>query len=368
MVFWDQLRLPMKTETIQGRVRRIRAQMRDRGIDCLILTKAVDVTYVTAFTGHDSWSLVTRNKVYLLSDSRYIEQAQKQCVQTAIVQRHGSIAEAAAMLVRKLKSVEVVGVAHSISVAACRELQKQLRRRVRAVSGIVEKPRSIKDTFEIATIRKAAAFSVLALEKTVPCFKPGLTESELAGILDLEMRRLGCVNAFETIVAFGSNASRPHHQPTMRKLRRNDTILIDFGANYNGYCSDITRCFAVGKPSAVYRRVYDVVERAQAAAIAAARPGVKLAVVDEAARAVIRESGLPVYGHGTGHGIGLEIHEMPSINADAKGTLEVGQIVTIEPGVYVPGKLGVRIEDDILITEGACHIITGKCPHVPLCR
>jgi Xaa-Pro aminopeptidase len=170
--------------------------------------------------------------------------------------------------------------------------------------------------------------------------------------------------AFETIIAFGPNASRPHHQPGPRKLRATDTILIDFGAQYNGYCADITRCFVLGKPTAAYRHAYEVTAKAQAAAIAVARAGATLREVDLAARNVVRESGLPVYGYGTGHGVGLEIHEDPFLREDAKGTLKAGQILTIEPGVYIPGKLGVRIEDDILITENGCQVLTGACPHL----
>jgi Xaa-Pro aminopeptidase len=192
--------------------------------------------------------------------------------------------------------------------------------------------------------------------------RPGITESTLAGILDLEMRRQGAKVGFETIVAFGPNASRPHHQPSHRKLGQRDTILMDFGARYNGYCCDITRSFALGKPTAAYRRAYEVVEKAQAAAIRVAKAGVKLVELDATARNAIRESGLPVYGHGTGHGFGLEIHEIPFLKEGAKGDLKAGQIITIEPGIYLPGKLGVRIEDDILITNEGCELLTGACP------
>lgn len=357
----------MKIETIRRRVKGIRAQMKERGLDALVLTKGVDVTYVTAFTGHDSWAVISRNTVYLITDSRYTEQAGKECLATNIVERKGDIAQAAGELLSRLKTVRSVGVEHSISLAAFTALKKHARARFKPTdSRVLAEARSIKDAGEAAAIRTAAAMSAKALEKTMPHLTPGITESDLAGLLDLEIRLLGCVNAFETIVAFGPNASRPHHQPGRRKLGRNDAILIDFGAAYKGYASDITRCFVVGKPTALYRKAYAVVERAQAAAIAAAGAGVKLATVDAAARDVIRDSGFPVYGHGSGHGLGLEIHEIPFLKEDAKGTLKAGQIITIEPGIYIPGKLGVRIEDDIQITEKGCRIVTTKCPHLPL--
>jgi Xaa-Pro aminopeptidase len=231
---------------------------------------------------------------------------------------------------------------------------------------VIEPVRSVKDQSELAAIRTAASISTRALRQTLPYIKPGVTESELAGMLDFQIRKLWARNSFETIVAFGPNASRPHHQPGRRKLKKKDTILIDFGARYKGYCSDITRCFALGGMTALYRKVYDVVEQAQAASIRAIKPGVKLTQVDAAARRVIEESGLPVYGHGTGHGFGLQIHETPFLKPQAKGKLEAGQVLTIEPGIYMPGKLGVRIEDDILVTETGHKILTRQCPHSPV--
>lgn len=355
----------MKIEIIRRRVRNIRRQLRAQGIDCLVLTKPVDVTYVTAFAGEDSWAAITKSAVYLITDSRYIEQAQKECVRTAIVERKGPMAKAAGMLVQKLRSVRTVAVEKSISLAAFRDLKKSRGGPVKTVSGILEEARSIKDATERAAIQTAAEVAAQALKNASRFFKPGITENELAGIVNLQMRQLGCRNGFETIVAFGANASRPHHQPMQRKLRQRDTILIDFGARYRGYCCDITRCFALGKPTVEYRRAYEVVEKAQAAAIATARAGALLSDVDAAPRKVIRDSGYPVYGHGSGHGFGLEIHEIPFLKEDANGRLQAGQIITIEPGIYLPGRLGVRVEDDILITEDGCHVLTSECPHAP---
>jgi Xaa-Pro aminopeptidase len=352
----------MNRESIQRRVGAIRKRLSGNRIDGLILTKPANVTYVTGFSGEDSWAIVAARAVYVLTDSRYTEQARKECPGANLVERKDPIAEAAGKLVRKLKSVRTIAVEKSVSLAQYEALKKNVEARLKAVDGLVEDLRSVKDEGEIAAIRSAASIAATAFKKAVRHAKPGITESELAGILDLEMRRQGAKVGFETIVAFGPNASRPHHQPSQRKLRPRDTILIDFGARTNGYCCDITRSFAFGKPAAAYRRAYEVVEKAQAAAIRAAKAGVKLVEVDAAARNVIRESGLPVYGHGTGHGFGLEIHEIPFLKEGAKGSLQAGQIITIEPGIYIPGKLGVRIEDDILITESGCEILTGACP------
>lgn len=356
----------MNAEPMKRRLGNIRAQFRRHHVDAVLLTHPVNVTYVTGFSGDDSWALVARNRVYLLTDSRYTEQARQECFQTSIVERKDSMAEAAGRLLGRLKSVGTVAIEQTLSLGSYQALRKHAGVRLKATDGLVAEFRSIKDEGEIGAIKAAAAVAARALARAKACFTPGITESELAGILDLEFRKRGCTNGFETIVAFGANASRPHHQPTQRKLRARDTILIDFGARYHGYCCDITRCFVIGKPTKAYRHAYGVVEQAQAAAIGMARAGAALVEVDAAARDVIRRSGLPVYGHGSGHGFGLEIHEIPFLKEQAKGELRAGQIITIEPGIYIPGQLGVRIEDDILITEDGCEILTRKCPRAAL--
>lgn len=356
----------MNREVIAKHIKTVRLEMNKKRIGCLIITRPANVTYTTGFLGDDSWAIIAAGRVYLLTDGRYTEQAQKECPSCTIIDRAGPMAEAVARLLRKLKSVRTATVEESTSLGDFEQLRRTVKARLRTAPGVIESVRSIKNESEIATIRTAASIASRALDKTLPYIKPDVSESELAGLLDFEIRKLGARNSFETIVAFGPNASRPHHQPGARKLKNRDTILIDFGAKYKGYCSDITRCFTVGGMTAFYKKVYDVVEQAQAAAIRLIKPGAKITQVDAAARQVIAESGLPVYGHGTGHSFGLEIHESPFLKADAKGALKAGQVITIEPGVYMPGKLGVRIEDDMLVAETGYRILTSKCPHRPL--
>jgi len=356
----------MNKEVIKKRVGTICRELNKKRINCLVLTKPANVTYATGFLGDDSWAVIAKGRVYLLTDSRYTEQAHKECPSCKIIDRAGPMAEALAKFLKRLKSMRTVTVEESTSLADFGRLQKTVKARLRTVANVIETVRSIKDTGETATIRTAAAISSRALEQTLPYIKPGVTESELAGMLDFQIRKLGDRNSFETIVAFGPNASRPHHQPGKRMLRKKDTVLIDFGARHKGYCSDITRCFVIGGMTAFYKKVYDVVEQAQAAAIQMVRAGVKITQVDAAAREVIGKNGLPVYGHGTGHGFGLEIHESPFLKVEGKGTLKAGQVITIEPGIYMPGRLGVRIEDDVLVTETGYKILTSKCPHSPL--
>jgi Xaa-Pro aminopeptidase len=353
----------MNREIIGKRIRAIRKKLNKKKIDCLIVTKPANVTYTTGFMGDDSWAIITKRAVYLLTDSRYTEQAEEECIGCRIVARTNSMAEAVAKLRRKLKSVRNIGIEKSTSLAAFGSLNKRMKLRLKAVSDIIETVRRTKDSSEIVVIKASASIAAKALKQTVGYIRPGVTESELAGMLDFQIRKLGATNSFDTIVAFGPNASRPHHQPSKRKLKKRDTVLIDFGARYKGYCSDITRSFAVGKPNRFFEEVYEAVRKAQAAAIKTIKAGVEMVKVDSAARQAISSCDLPVYEHGTGHGFGLEIHEIPFLKVQSKGKLKAGDVITIEPGVYIPGKLGVRIEDDVLVTDAGSKILTRSCPH-----
>ena len=356
----------MNRDVIKKRIKAIRREMNKKAINCLIVTKPANVTYTTGFLGDDSWAVIANGRVYLLTDSRYTEQAQSQCPHCKIIQHADSLAKAAAELAKKLKSVQAVTVEKSTSLADYEALKKHVKARPKSIANVIETIRSSKAAGEIAAIEAAARVAAQALKRTLRYIKPGTTESELAGMLDFQIRKLGTKNSFETIVAFGPNASRPHHQPSRKKLKQKDTVLIDFGAKYKGYCCDITRCFVLGPTTTFYKKVYDTVRQAQAAAIKMVKANVKINHVDTAAREVIDKNDLPVYGHSTGHGLGLEIHESPFLKVESKGTLKAGQVITIEPGVYIPGKLGVRIEDDVLVTETGCRILTRSCPHSPL--
>ena len=192
----------------------------------------------------------------------------------------------------------------------------------------------------------------------MPKLHVGINESYWAGLVDLEIRKQNSTIAFDTIVAFGPNGSRPHHQPGRRKLKSSDTILIDFGARSGGYCCDITRCFAVGAPTEFYRKAYNVVLNAQQQAIKNVKAGADVKKIEAIAKKIIEDAGLPPYGHGTGHGLGLEVHETPAVSATIKDKLKEGDVITSEPGVYIPGKLGIRIEDDVLVMRTGCKILT----------
>jgi Xaa-Pro aminopeptidase len=353
----------MQEKIIRKRLLAIRRLMTVKGINCLIVTKPANVTYSTGFLGDDSLALITKGGSFLITDSRYTEQAQKECPVCTIIERNEPMAEAVAKLIKSVKNIHTVTVETSTSLEQFGRFKKAIGSKLKPCENIIEELRSIKGVDEIKTIKTAASLAAKALEQTLPLIKPGMTESEVAGLLELAMRRLGVKISFDTIVAFGPNASRAHHQPGRRKLKKIDSVLIDFGVKYEGYCSDITRCFAVGGGSSFFEKVFNTVEQAQAAAIKLVKAGVEISRVDKAARETIEKSGLPVFGHGTGHGLGIVVHETPFLNQITKGILKAGQVITIEPGVYIPGKIGVRIEDDILVTKTGCKILTRSCPH-----
>ncbi len=343
---------------IKARQSNIIEKMADEDVDALLLTSPENVTYATLFSGDDSWVLVGRKKIWLITDSRYTEQAQGECVGCEIIERKGTICEALAKILAKNKSIKSVGIERGISLLNFNTLESRLSAKLKAVSNIAGNLRQCKDAFEISCIKKAAMIARKVLDTALLHLSVSMTESELAGFIEFEMRKNAVVPAFETIVAFGANASRPHHRPTAKKLKTNDTILIDYGVKYKGYCCDITRCFAVGKVSDAYHRAYNAVLEAQAAAIEAVKPGVSMSQADEAARKVIKAAGQPDFGHGTGHGLGLNIHEAPTIYRASRQQFQPGQVVTIEPGIYIPGKFGIRIEDDVIVTETGCKILT----------
>jgi Xaa-Pro aminopeptidase len=294
----------MNTETIKRRARTVRRLLKSKKTGSLVVTKPANVTYTTGFLGGDSWAVITTRAVYLLTDSRYTEQAQGECRACRIIERDTPLPEAAARLLQKLKVVKSAAVENSATLADFEALQKKTGRALKKVANIIEDARSSKDAGEISVIRAAGRIAAQALKQARRYIKTGITESEFAGRLDFQIRNLGAQTSFETIVAFGANGSRPHHQPSGRKLRRDDYVLIDFGARYKDYCCDLTRCFVVGRPRNIelYKRVYDAVQKAQTAAIKMVKAGVAIKRVDSAAREAIAKYDLPVYGHGTGHG------------------------------------------------------------------
>ena len=315
----------MRNEIFKNRIKEIRRLLRAKCLDALIVVGRADVSYLSGFSGGDSWLVLAGKSVCLVTDSRYALQAKKECPACKIYERKGRMTEAVADILKKIPAVKTVAVEDKVELSVFKALRKKLRRRLKPVKALVESARAVKDKFEIAAIRKAAAIAQKALAKVLPKIRAGYSENEVAAMLEFELKKAGANPAFETIVAFGPNSAMPHHCPTARKLKKVDTILIDFGAKLNGYSCDLTRCFAVGRAGVLYKKMYQTVLDAQTNAINTLKAGIESKKVDAAAREVIKSSKLPVYGHGTGHGLGLGGSRAADYFGDFKDFFAAGQ-------------------------------------------
>lgn len=257
----------MKKDIFRRRIRKVRQALSSKGCDALIVVGRADVSYLSGFLGDDSWLILVGKSVWLVTDSRYALQAKRECRACKIYERKGAMTEAAADVLEKIPAVKTIAVEDNVKLSVFNMLRKKLRRRLKPVKGLVAAVRQIKDEFEIKAIRKAATVAQKTLAKVLRKIRVGISEIEVAAMLDFELKKAGVWPAFETIVAFGSNSAMPHHRPSARKLKKVDTILVDFGAKLNGYCCDLTRCFAVGRVNDFYRKVYQTVFAAQRSAL-----------------------------------------------------------------------------------------------------
>ena len=340
-------------------MRRARAQK----VDAVLVSRMEDVGWLSGFTGHDSHLLVGDRWACLVTDGRYDEQAAGECAGIEIHTRKAGVGEAAADVL-KGRRVRRLGIQRLVSVDFHEKLIEELpKKRIKPVADMVSPLRAVKDDGEVRAISKAARVAEKALKELLAAGVKawvGRTERDIAAELDYRMALAGADGpAFGTIVAAGPNGSRPHHQPGSRRVRPGEAVLVDWGARVAGYCSDLTRVVFTGRIPPKLAEIYDVVRRAQAAGIAAARAGVGCKAVDAAARKVIADAGFGErFTHSLGHGLGRQVHESPGLGRKSKLRLRAGMIVTVEPGIYVPGFGGVRIEDDVLITREGCRRLT----------
>lgn len=335
--------------------------------DAFLVTAPQDVGYLSGFTGEDSYLLLSRRWCVLITDGRYTEQARIDCKDIEIHTRTGPITKAITETLRGRNVRRVVIQGEHVTLAMHERLTGAVgRKKLIPLSSITASLRVVKDSNEIRSIRKAIRIAEAAFGGLIGGGMVGRSEQQIAAELDYRMRELGADGtAFETIVAAGANGSRPHHRPGGRKVKRDEAVLFDWGAKAGGYCSDLTRVVFAGKISPKIAELYEVVLSAQQAGIRAIRPGVQCSSPDTAARKVIEQAG---YGerftHGTGHGIGRDIHESPVLGRTNKMRLKAGMVVTVEPGIYLPGIGGVRIEDDILVTPRGRERL-GSLPRSP---
>ena len=364
---------------IEDRLGRLREAMRDQGVQSILVSDPQDVRYLADCFGHDTRILVTPSQAVLISDRRYEEYlapwADSGRFRVAIENRSGQIRSIGETLASE--DVTTLGVQASVTtLAAADGLKASLKGvEIEPVTGMLARLRMRKSPCEIAAIEAAIEVQCVALDDMLSALRLGMQEQVCASHLIHGMRCHGAESeAFEPIVGSGANASVIHHVPGKHPVSPG-VLLVDWGARVNGLCSDLTRTFFLGPPDAELENAYHVVAKAQQAAIAACVPGAMSNTVDAAARAVIDEAGLgDRFAHGIGHGLGRDVHEQPFMGREGVQTpLEPGMVVTIEPGVYLPGVGGVRIEDDILITDAAPRVLSaaldssfeGACRPIP---
>lgn len=344
---------------------RLAAELRARGLDALLVTRLPNVRYLTGFTGSNGQVVVAADgRAVLLTDGRYELQAAREAPDLErLVYRDRSAVPHALEAARSLGASRL-GFEASLAHREARELEGRAEGlEVAAVDGLVERLRWVKDEEELRALARAQELTDLAFARLPDLLREGLAERDLALELEFGVRRAGAEDlAFDPIVAFGEHAAEPHHRPCGRSLRRGDVVKVDLGARASGYHADMTRTVAFGEPPAELRELHALVARAQAAGLAALRAGATTGAVDAAARREIAGAGLGErFPHGLGHGVGLEIHEGPWLRAEGTDEVPAGAVVTVEPGVYVPGLGGVRIEDVAVVGPEGARVL-GRVP------
>ena len=331
--------------------------------DAVIITSPENRRYFTGFNSSDGFLVITKYEAVFFTDSRYIEAAENQITacKSLLLKR---VNETIAPYLKEKGIKNIILETERLTVAELNNLKKAFDfctvEANEDLDEIINNLRAVKTSEEIENIKKAQKIAEDAFNHILKFIKVGVTEKEIALELDFYMLSHGAeAVSFETIAVSGKNSSMPHGVPTDKKVEKGDFITMDFGAMYNGYHSDMTRTVIVGEPSEKQREVYETVLKAQKASLAVLKNGITGVNADKAARDIIDNAGYKDnFGHGTGHGVGIEIHESPNLSPYSKATLETGNVVTVEPGIYIPNEFGVRIEDMALITEEGCINLT----------
>jgi Xaa-Pro aminopeptidase len=343
------------------RLDKVRARLAETDADALLVTNLTNVRYLTGFSGTNAQVLVTGSGAYFFSDPRYAARAAELVQGAEVLIYPSKLTDLLPQRVAELGITRLGVEAKSMTLFERDQLGNALDgAQLVGTSDVVEDLRRAKDSEEIALMREAIRIADEGFDWVVDRLVPGASESEIALDLEVHMRRQGAeAVSFEPIVGSGPLSAHIHHAPSERTLEKGDTVLLDFGARWHGYCSDLTRTVVLGPASDEQRELYEVVLEAQRAGIAAVSAGAGGAEVDAAARRIIDDAGHGEdFGHGLGHGVGLDIHEAPRLHKTSDDALIEGDVVTVEPGIYVRGQAGVRIEDCVVVTSGAADVLT----------
>ncbi len=349
-----------------SRQKKLREQLASSGLDALLVSHLPNIRYLCGFTGSAGFLLVSDAGSVFFTDVRYDTQAREQVKGAKVVIARKAVLSALAEWMdargKRTRGWTIGIEAEHLTVAERKRLADLLPSglRLRNAPALVERSRMVKDNDELGLIRAAVNLGATLFDRALEVLRPGVKEAEVAAEMEYAARRAGAEEmSFPTIIASGARSSLPHGRATEQAIAPGGFVVCDFGVILAGYCSDRTRTVWVGAPSLEAQKSYESVREAQEAAIAAVRPGVAVGEVDAAARKVLRKAGLGRYfTHSTGHGVGLEIHEAPRVAAGQTELLQPGMVITIEPGVYFPGKWGVRIEDMVAVNEGGCEVLT----------
>ena len=342
------------------KLERLQKSMEKVNIDGFLITSTYNRRYMTNFTGSAGVVLISQHEAKFITDFRYVEQAGKQAEGFEIVQHAGTIIEEVSKQAKAMNITKLGFEQDHMSFATFKAYEQAVEAELLPVSGVIENLRLIKTPSEIKILKEAAAIADAAFTHILDFIRPGLTELEVSNELEFFMRKQGATSSsFDTIVASGVRSALPHGVASDKIIEKGDLVTLDYGAYFNGYVSDITRTLAVGKPSDELIHIYDIVLEAQLRGMAGIKPGMTGKEADALTRNLIDEKGYGQYfGHSTGHGIGLEVHEGPALSLRSDIILEPGMAVTVEPGIYLPGVGGVRIEDDTIVTANGNEALT----------
>ncbi|MFA5145818.1 MAG: Xaa-Pro peptidase family protein [Candidatus Omnitrophota bacterium] len=342
------------------RMLRLGDVMKRARLDAFLVTDETNVSYLTGFLGHDSMLLVTGGSRCFITDSRYAEEAEETVSGCKVTVVERSTYETIGEIVSRERLKKVGFESSDLPYAVARRLASSIKgAHLVPLKDAVEDIRSVKDAEEIGLIRRAVAVTKEVIGEAVRTLRTGISEEAVAEKVEMEFIKRGARCAFEPIVAFGRNSSKPHARATGKAIGRNGPVMVDIGCKKDGYCADMTRMVSLGRVKDRFRRMLDTVKRAQERAIEKISPGTRIADVDMAARDYIRGEGFGAhFGHALGHGVGLGVHEKPSVSPLNCEMLKPGMVFTVEPAVYIPGFGGVRIEDMVLVTEKGSEVLT----------
>lgn len=344
-----------------NRIEALRASLKAQGCDVFISLNPADNAWLTGFFGSTSMVAISAEDAWLFCDFRYTEQAKRQVTAAQVVEFSGRAEKFLTEHLNKSRLMHALCDSETITLGRYEALKKGYEGALKGEAFICQKLRQVKEESEIARIEAASQLAEDALSEVLEQLRPGMEEVELAARLDYAFRMRGAQgSSFDTIALFGERSSLPHGKPGRRKLQSGDIVLIDCGCILDGYCSDLTRTFVFDRiPGDWFQEIYDCVQEAQALALASVADGVSTLSVDQKARKHISAAGYGAhFGHGTGHGVGLEIHELPRLSPQSDATLASGMVVTVEPGIYLPDRGGVRIEDLLVVTPSGSRVLT----------